>query len=113
MTWELFRRDSFFTARVWDRGGGPVKSKGSSDGEGGGSGKLRSTTGGSVFITNLRPFPIDLRLLELAGLRAFARRDVTYTSRGGVKRSAGYWYGVPECLLDEVEVAGMCSVTPL
>ena len=74
-----------------DREGEPVKRSGSSVGEGGGSGMLRSMTGGSVFITNLRPFARDLRLLVVEVLRPFAGRGVTYTSRGGVKRSDGYW----------------------
>lgn len=70
-------------------------------GEGGGAGLVRSMSGGSCLICNLRTFvpAADLRvtvfrLLDLGtfGQNVRAETGVMMISRGGVKRSLGYSY---------------------
>ena len=68
----------------------PRSRRGSSDGDGGGGGLLRSISGGSFLIRSFRTAlpATDLRLLDLETL-ALDGDGVMSTSRGGVKRSVG------------------------
>lgn len=85
---------------------GPLRSKGSSVGEGGGAGSVRSISGISVLTVNtpvtlFRDFPdsgfgVALLVRDILGLE-LARRDwvggLRTTTFGGVKTSGGGSYG--------------------
>jgi len=68
--------------------GGPRSKRGSSVGEGGGIGALRSISGGSSLICNLSCFFFVCRGFFFCALEGW-----TMISRGGVKRSVGGSYG--------------------